>query len=60
MIFKTLSGLTKATINTVVLPVEIVRDIGSGLLDPMSHAKQSHTGKRLDRIGENIDEIGSD
>lgn len=46
--------LLKAAIGTVLLPVDVVRDVvtlGDSLTD-----SDSYTGKRLEQIGDNLDQ----
>jgi hypothetical protein len=52
------SKLTKLVINTALLPVDVVADIvtlGGELTD-----SNSYTGKRIEKIGDTIDELDED
>lgn len=56
--FNTLKNLTKAVVNTAILPVDMGLDfitMGGELVDK----KRSFTGKRFSKITKNIDEIGN-
>lgn len=51
-LFKSLEKLTKATVGTVMLPVDIVRDFGRVISD----RDPRHTQRRTRKIADNVEE----